>query len=68
MSNAIDWAAAERLAAQLGLQTRDLVASRDPAPVSDWAYRMASQDCGARAATYYELAALVSSEAEMEAT
>lgn len=70
----IDWAAADRLAAALGLHTRALVADRKAEPARDWCRRMASEtarvsDFGPggntpRASSYIELAVLLGGDPE----
>ncbi len=56
-----DWEAAERVADQLGVHIRELVARRDAQAVIAWALEMARQNehvRSPRAASYLELAVL----------
>ena len=54
-----DWKAAEVVAKELGVHTRELVARGDPQVVIDWALQMQRENSGPRAASYGELAVLV---------
>jgi hypothetical protein len=62
----IDWAAAERLAARLGVRTRELVAERNAEEVRKWALQNRRLNPGrnniARSASYLELATLCGHE------
>jgi hypothetical protein len=60
--SAIDWAAADKVAAQLGAHTRGLVAGGDADVAREWALRMSRVHVGEgnvlRALSYLELAVL----------